>query len=69
MRNANQHTEMLIEDLKGSSEQHTDVLSEEEQVLKTCNFNADNSYVNYAGKEEQQMEYVGELNERETMLA
>ena len=42
---------------------------EEEEVLRSCNFNADNSYVNYAGKEGQQMENFREFNERETMLA
>ena len=64
MEDVTQHTDVLTKDLEGNSEQHTDMLSEEEEILETYIFNVDNSYVNYAGKEGQQMK-----NERETMLA
>ena len=69
MEDANQHTDVLTEELEEKSEQHTDVLSEDEEVLRPCNFSAEGSCVNYAGKEEQQMEIVRKFNKKETMLA
>ena len=69
MEDANQHTDVLTEELEGNSKQHTNVLSEEEEVLRPCNFSAEISCVNYAGKEEQQMEIARKVNKKETMLA
>ena len=60
---------MLTKDLEENSKQHTEMLPEEEEVLKPCIFNTDNSCVNYASKEGQQMKNVREFNEKETMLA
>ena len=69
MENVNHHTDMLTKDLEENSKHHTEVLPEEEETLKPCIFNTDNSCVNYAGKEGQQMKNVKEFNEKETMLA
>ena len=68
MVNANQHTDVLTRKLEENSKQHTEMLAEEEEALKPCIFNIDNSCVNYAGKEGQQMKNVRKSNERETML-
>ena len=68
MENLNQHANVLTNKLEENSKQHTEMLPEEEEVLKPCNFNTDDSCVNYAGKGGQQMENVREFNKRETML-
>ena len=56
--NLNQHTDVLTKDLEENSKQHTEMLPEEEETLKPCIFNTDNSCVNYAGKEGQKMKNV-----------
>ena len=53
MKDADQHAEVLTEDLEGSSGQHTDVLSEEKETLKHWNITADDSCVNHVEKEEE----------------
>ena len=67
--NLNPHTGVLIKELNENSKQHTEMLLEEEETLRSCIFNTYNSCVNYAGKGGQQMENVREYNEKETMLA
>lgn len=69
IENLNQHTDVLTKELNENSKQHTEMFPKEEEALKPCIFNSDNSYVNYAGKGGQQMENVRESNEKETMLA
>ena len=55
MEKLNQHTGVLTKELNKNSKQHTKMLPEEEETLRSCVFNTDNSCVNYAGKEGQQM--------------
>ena len=69
MENLNQHTDVLTKDLNENSKKHTEMLPEEEEALKPCIFNIDNSCVNYVGKGGQKMENIKEPNEGETMLA
>ena len=68
MENATQHTDVLIKEMRGNSVKHTDVLSMKEEVLIPCNFSAEGSCVNYAGKEEQHVQIVRKVNKKETML-
>ena len=44
------------------------MLPKEEEALKPCIFNTDNSCVNYAGKRGQQMKNIRESNKKEIML-
>ena len=61
---------MLTKELNENSKQHIEMFPEEEEALRRCIFNTDNSCVNiiYVGKGGQQMENVRESNEKETML-
>ena len=59
---------MLTKELEKISEQHTEMLPEEEEALRPYIFNSCVN-VSHAGKRGQQMENVKEPNEEETMLA
>ena len=64
MENLNQHTDVLKKELNKKSKQHTEMLPKEEETMRSCIFNTDNSCVNYVGKEGQQMKNVREFKRK-----